>query len=60
MHCKSASKDEAARETFDMLKLAIEEAAMSKNQVSDWFHKFKNRMISIRDVVCSGVCKQNV
>jgi hypothetical protein len=34
-----------------MLKLAIEEAAMNKNQVFVWFYKFKNRVISVRDGV---------
>jgi hypothetical protein len=43
-----------------MLKLAIEEAAMSKNKVFDWFYKFKNRVIYIRNVACSGVRKQNI
>jgi len=52
--------DKAARETINTLKLAIEEAAMSKNQVFDWFYKFKNRVISVRNVECSGVFKQNI
>jgi hypothetical protein len=43
-----------------MLKLAIEEAEMSKNQVFDWFYKFKNRVISVKDFECSGMCKQNI
>jgi hypothetical protein len=52
--------DNAATETLNMLKLAIEEAAMTKNQVFDWFYKFKNRLISVRDVECSGLSKKNI
>jgi hypothetical protein len=50
--------DKAARETLNVLKLAIQEAAMSKNQVSDWFYSFKNRVISVRDDECSGLSKK--
>jgi hypothetical protein len=40
--------DKAARETLNLLKLAIQEAAMSKNQVYDWFYSFKNSYICQR------------
>jgi len=45
--------DKAARETFSMLKLAIEEAEMSKNQVLHHSSLCSNALLS--DTVCCSL-----